>query len=99
MKGFTAQGSWHRESRDIAMMVCTAGHVDHGKTSLVHWLTGCETDVLRQERERGLTIEVGFAPCSTLHGISVGITDVPGHERFVRTMVAGVAGMTFNHPE
>ena len=93
MKNLTPQGSWHRESRDIAMMVCTAGHVDHGKTSLVQWLTGCETDVLREERERGLTIEVGFAPCSTLHGISVGITDVPGHERFVRNMVAGVAGI------
>ena len=93
MPGFVPQGSWHRESRDIAMMVCTAGHVDHGKTSLVHWLTGCETDVLRQERERGLTIEVGFAPCSTLHGISIGITDVPGHERFIRNMVAGVAGI------
>jgi selenocysteine-specific elongation factor len=93
MKHFTPQGSWHRESRDIAMMACTAGHVDHGKTSLVHWLTGCETDVLREEKERGLTIEVGFAPCSTLHGISVGITDVPGHERFVRNMVAGVVGI------
>lgn len=93
MKQFTPQGSWQRESHDIAMMACTAGHVDHGKTSLVHWLTGCETDVLREERERGLTIEVGFAPCSTLHGISVGITDVPGHERFVRNMVAGVVGI------
>lgn len=93
MMNVTPQGSWHRESRDIAMMVCTAGHVDHGKTSLVQWLTGCETDVLREERERGLTIEVGFAPCSTVHGISIGITDVPGHERFVKNMVAGVAGI------
>ncbi len=93
MTNFTPQGNWQRESRDIAMMACTAGHVDHGKTSLVRWLTGCETDVLREEKERGMTIEVGFAPCSTVHGISVGITDVPGHERFVRNMVAGVAGI------
>jgi len=93
MRAFTPQGHWQRESRDIAMMVCTAGHVDHGKTALVHWLTGCETDVLRQEKERGLTIEVGFAPCATRHGISVGITDVPGHERFIHNMVAGVAGI------
>ncbi len=93
MGGVDPPGGWHRESRDVTMMVCTAGHVDHGKTRLVRWLTGCETDVLRQERERGLTIEVGFAPCSTLHGIGIGITDVPGHERFVRNMVAGVAGI------
>ena len=75
------------------MMVCTAGHVDHGKTSLVKWLTGCETDVLKEEKERGMTIEPGFAPCSTAAGASVGITDVPGHEKFVHHMVAGVSGV------
>ena len=74
-------------------MVCTAGHVDHGKTSLVKWLTGCETDVLKEEKERGMTIEPGFAPCSTVAGVSVGITDVPGHEKFVHHMVAGVSGV------
>ena len=86
-------GSWRPESRDVDMMVCTAGHVDHGKTSLVKWLTGCETDVLKEEKERGLTIEPGFAPCSTMDGASIGITDVPGHEKFVHNMVAGVSGI------
>ncbi len=90
---FSPPGSWRPDSRNVEMMVCTAGHVDHGKTSLVKWLTGCETDVLRQEKERGLTIEPGFAPCSTAGGISVGITDVPGHEKFIRNMVAGVSGV------
>ena len=90
---FAPPGSWRPESRDVEMMVCTAGHVDHGKTSLVKWLTGCETDVLKEEKERGMTIEPGFAPCSTADGVSVGITDVPGHEKFVRNMVAGVSGV------
>ena len=90
---FTPPGSWRPESRDVEMMVCTAGHVDHGKTSLVKWLTGCETDVLKEEKERGMTIEPGFAPCSTVAGVSVGITDVPGHEKFVHHMVAGVSGV------
>lgn len=90
---FTPPGNWRPESRDVEMMVCTAGHVDHGKTSLVKWLTGCETDVLKEEKERGMTIEPGFAPCSTADGVSVGITDVPGHEKFVHHMVAGVSGV------
>ena len=89
----TPPGSWRPESRDVEMMVCTAGHVDHGKTSLVKWLTGCETDVLKEEKERGMTIEPGFAPCATAAGVSVGITDVPGHEKFVHHMVAGVSGI------
>ncbi len=86
-------GRFRPESRDVEMMVCTAGHVDHGKTSLVKWLTGCETDVLKEEQERGMTIEPGFAPCATAGGVSVGITDVPGHEKFVHHMVAGVSGV------
>ncbi|MGD9781653.1 MAG: selenocysteine-specific translation elongation factor [Kiritimatiellia bacterium] len=90
---FSPPGSWRPESLDVEMMVCTAGHVDHGKTSLVKWLTGCETDVLKEEKERGMTIEPGFAPCTTAAGVSVGITDVPGHERFVHHMVAGVSGV------
>lgn len=90
---FAPPGNWRPESRNVEMMVCTAGHVDHGKTSLVKWLTGCETDVLKEEQERGMTIEPGFAPCSTAAGVSVGITDVPGHEKFVRNMVAGVSGV------
>jgi selenocysteine-specific elongation factor len=87
-------GRWAgAESPDIALMVCTAGHVDHGKTRLVRMLTGCETDRLREEQERGMTIELGFAPCRLGADLAVGIVDVPGHERLVRTMVAGVSGI------
>jgi len=75
------------------MMLCTAGHVDHGKTSLVRLLTGCNTDRLKVEQERGLTIELGFAPCVLGGDVAAGIVDVPGHEKFVRTMVAGVSGI------
>ena len=78
---------------DIIMMLATAGHVDHGKTKLVHMLTGCRTDRLKEEQERGLTIELGFAPCWIGGNLCVGVVDVPGHERFVRTMVAGVSGI------
>lgn len=70
----------------------TAGHVDHGKTALVRNLTGCETDTLREEKERGMSIELGFAPC-TIADWQVGIVDVPGHEDFIKTMVAGASGM------
>lgn len=75
------------------MMVCTAGHVDHGKTRLVKMLTGCNTDRLKIEQERGLTIELGFAPCCLGGKLCVGIVDVPGHEKFIRNMVAGVSGI------
>jgi len=75
------------------MMIATAGHVDHGKTELVKLLTGCRTDKLPAEQERGLTIELGFAPCFIGDGLCVGIVDVPGHEKFVRNMVAGVSGI------
>ena len=78
---------------DVRMMICTAGHVDHGKTSLVKMLTGCNTDRLKAEQERGLTIELGFAPCMLGGELCVGIVDVPGHEKFVRNMVAGVSGI------
>jgi len=78
---------------DLIMMVCTAGHVDHGKTSLVKQLTGCNTDRLKEEQERGLTIELGFAPCMLRGDVSIGIVDVPGHEKFVRNMVSGVPGI------
>ena len=80
-------------SPDLLMMVCTAGHVDHGKTSLVKILTGCNTDRLKEEQERKLTIELGFAPCVLSGDVYVGIVDVPGHEKFVRNMVAGVSGI------
>lgn len=70
----------------------TAGHIDHGKTSLVRALTGTDTDRLPEERRRGMTIELGFAELS-IGTARLGIVDVPGHERFVRTMVAGATGI------
>jgi len=81
------------DDADVLLMIGTAGHVDHGKTRLVRLLTGCETDRLKAEKERGLTIELGFAPCSLGSGLSAGIVDVPGHEHFIKNMVAGAAGM------
>lgn len=81
------------EQADLVMMVCTAGHVDHGKTALVRALTGCRTDRLKTEQERGLTIELGFAPCFLKRDVFIGIVDVPGHEKFVKNMVTGVSGI------
>ena len=72
------------------MIVATAGHVDHGKTSLVKALTGVDTDRLPEEKKRGLTIDLGFAYLDSL-----GFVDVPGHERFIRNMLCGVAGIDF----
>jgi selenocysteine-specific elongation factor len=71
----------------------TAGHVDHGKTALVKMLTGCDTDRLKAEKERQLTIELGFAPCRMADERIVGIVDVPGHVDFIRNMVAGAHGV------
>lgn len=71
----------------------TAGHVDHGKTSLIRALTGFETDRLKEEKKRGITIELGFAYLDLPCGHRVGIVDVPGHEKFVKTMVSGVSGI------
>jgi selenocysteine-specific elongation factor len=70
-------------------MVGTAGHIDHGKSSLVRALTGIDPDRLKEEQERGLTIDLGFAPLQLSDGRVVGMIDVPGHERFIRNMVAG----------
>ena len=75
------------------LILGTAGHIDHGKTSLVKALTGVDTDRLPEEKLRGITIELGFAALDLPGGIHFGIVDVPGHEKFVRTMVAGVGGM------
>ena len=75
------------------MIVATAGHVDHGKTALVRALTGVDTDRLAEEKRRGLTIELGFACRRLPSGRTIGFIDVPGHERFLRTMVAGVGGV------
>jgi selenocysteine-specific elongation factor len=71
----------------------TAGHIDHGKSSLVRALTGTDPDRLKEEKERGITIELGFAHLALPSGIDLSIVDVPGHERFVRTMVAGASGV------
>ena len=73
------------------MIIATAGHVDHGKTSLVTALTGVDTDRLAEERRRGLTIDLGYAWLDLPSGQRVGFIDVPGHERFVRNMVAGLS--------
>jgi selenocysteine-specific elongation factor len=70
----------------------TAGHIDHGKTALIKCLTGCDTDHLKAEKDRGMSIDLGFAPC-TVSGLEVGIVDVPGHENFIKTMVAGATGI------
>lgn len=75
------------------IMLGTAGHVDHGKTALVKLLTGCNTDRLAVEQQRGLTIEVGFAPCRMADERIVGIVDVPGHVDFIKNMVAGAHGV------
>ena len=75
------------------VVVGTAGHVDHGKSSLVRQLTGIDPDRLQEEKDRGLTIDLGFARFKLPDGRYVGLVDVPGHERFVRNMVAGATGI------
>ncbi|MCX7981873.1 MAG: selenocysteine-specific translation elongation factor [Syntrophales bacterium] len=75
------------------VIVGTAGHVDHGKTALVKALTGIDTDRLKEEKERGITIDIGFAHLTLPDGKMIGIIDVPGHERFIRNMVAGASGI------
>ena len=75
------------------MIVATAGHVDHGKTSLVRALTGVDTDRLPEEKRRGISIDLGFAYWRPAEDALVGFVDVPGHERFVRNMLAGVCGI------
>ncbi len=77
----------------MPLTVGTAGHVDHGKTTLVHALTGKDTDRLPEERARGISIDLGYAPLALPSGRTLSLVDVPGHERFVRTMVAGATGI------
>ncbi|HZW74352.1 MAG TPA: GTP-binding protein, partial [Caldimonas sp.] len=74
-------------------IVGTAGHVDHGKSSLVISLTGHNPDRWAEERERGMTLDLGFAPLRFDDGAEAGIIDVPGHERFIHNMLAGAAGV------
>ena len=75
------------------MIIATAGHVDHGKTSLVKALTGVDTDTLAEEKARGLTINLGYAYLPSTDGGVIGFIDVPGHHRFINTMIAGVSGI------
>jgi selenocysteine-specific elongation factor len=77
----------------MSLTVGTAGHIDHGKTTLVEALTGKNTDRLPQERQRGISIDLGYAPLALPDGRQLSVVDVPGHERFVRTMVAGATGI------
>jgi selenocysteine-specific elongation factor len=77
----------------MPLTVGTAGHIDHGKTWLVRALTGKDTDRLPEERERGISIDLGYAPLELPDGRSLSLVDVPGHERFVRNMVAGATGI------
>ena len=77
----------------LAATVGTAGHVDHGKSTLVHALTGIDPDRLAEEKARGMTIDLGFAWLTLPSGRSVSLVDVPGHERFIHNMLAGVGGI------
>src|SRR6185436_7071322 len=75
------------------VVVGTAGHIDHGKTALVRRLTGIDTDRLKEEKERGISIDLGFAHRTLPSGRRIAIVDVPGHERFVKNMLAGATGV------
>src|SRR6058998_2405484 len=77
----------------MPLTVGTAGHIDHGKTWLVRALTGKDTDRLPEEQARGISIDLGYAPLDLPDGRRLSLVDVPGHERFVRTMVAGATGI------
>ena len=75
------------------IIIGTAGHVDHGKTSLIKALTGVDCDRLKEEKERGLTIELGFTSLALPSGERVGVVDVPGHIKFIRHMLSGASGI------
>src|ERR671932_279098 len=77
----------------MPLTVGTAGHIDHGKTWLVRALTGKDTDRLPEEQQRGISIDLGYAPLDLPDGRRLSLIDVPGHERFVRHMVAGASGI------
>ncbi|MFP5503411.1 MAG: selenocysteine-specific translation elongation factor [Candidatus Sericytochromatia bacterium] len=78
---------------DLPLIVGTAGHVDHGKTTLIQALTGVDTDRLVEEKRRGMTIDLGFAPFTLPNGQLAGVVDVPGHEKFLKNMLAGAGGI------
>ena len=75
------------------LILGTAGHIDHGKTALVKALTGVDTDRLKEEKERGITVDLGFAEYQPQEDVLFGVVDVPGHEGFIRNMLAGATGM------
>src|SRR5690348_6460685 len=77
------------------MIVGTAGHIDHGKTALVRALTGIDTDRLKEEKKRGISIDLGFAHMAASDGNVLSFVDVPGHEKFIRNMLAGATGIDF----
>ena len=77
------------------MIVGTAGHIDHGKTTLIKSLTSVDTDSLEEEKKRGISINIGFAYLSTPMGNVIGFVDVPGHEKFITNMLAGACGIDF----
>src|SRR5262249_38783301 len=81
------------EAVAMPYIIGTAGHIDHGKTSLIKALTGEDTDRLKEEKERGISIDLGFAHLDLPDGTQAGIIDVPGHERFIRNMLAGAHGI------
>src|SRR6185369_16530895 len=91
--GLGARGRTARGGVVKHVVVGTAGHIDHGKTSLVKALTGIDTDRLPEEKARGITIDLGFAFLQEPDGLTIEIVDVPGHERFVKNMLAGVGGI------
>lgn len=84
---------FREESRPRGLVVGTAGHIDHGKTTLIRALTGIDTDRLAEEKKRGISIDLGFAHLRLDDGAEVSFVDVPGHERFVKNMLAGAAGI------
>ena len=81
------------EPNDLPLVIGTAGHVDHGKTTLIRALTGVDTDRLEEEKRRGMTIDLGFAPFKLPGGRQAGVVDVPGHEKFLKNMLAGASGL------
>ena len=89
--------NWIHSTRKIShlkqIILGTAGHIDHGKTALIKAVTGINTDRLKEEKLRGITIELGFASMNLPSGRHLGIVDVPGHEKFVKHMVAGATGI------
>ncbi len=75
------------------VVIGTAGHIDHGKTELVRALTGIDTDRLKEEKERGITTDLGYAYLDYADGLRLAFIDVPGHERFIHNMLAGACGI------